>query len=252
MKNLFHVLLLAALASSPVAFTACSSKSDPAPQQAQTGTLSGQITPATSITTVTATSSTNQTVTATPTAAGAYSFANLAAGTYTLSFTPAAGYTAPAPQTVTVSAGGNTTATPVTVISSGGSGSISVGGVTTTPPLILANFISNNLSITLASVTGTSVVLNMDGFANAVATFQLANPSNSTQLIYSQTIGTVTQQWTTAGFLSNNMGSGTIVVTAVGANPRRVSGTFNATAYPATSASTGTKAITGSFSNVPY
>jgi hypothetical protein len=253
MKNLLHLLFLAVFACTSLLFSACgSTKSDPTPT-AQSGTLNGQINPAASVTTVTATDAASKTTTATPNSTGAYTFTGLAAGTYTLSFTAATGYTAPANQTgVVITAGGTTTATPVT-LTQGGSGSFVVGGVTTTSSLVLGNLQSNNLSVTLASTTGRSVVFNIDGFTGVAGTFSLAGQLfTATQLIYSEQVGTTPQQWTTAGFLSNNQGSGNIVITSIGTNPRRASGTFTATAYPATSASTGTRTITGSFTNVTY
>ena len=255
MKHFFLSFLLALFAGLSLVLSSCgdSKKADPTPQ---TGTLNGQITPAASVTTITATDAANKATTATPTATGAYTFGGLAAGTYTLSFTPATGYAAPANQTgVVITAGGTTTATPVTatIISTNNSATFSVGGVATTASLVLGNLQFNNLSVSIASASGKSVVFNIDGFTGAAGTFSLANQSNTaTQLIYSEQVGTAAQQWTTAGFLSNNQGSGTIVITAIGANPRRASGTFTATAYPATSASTGTRTITGSFTNVTY
>lgn len=253
MKNVLHLLFLAVFACTTLLFSACgSTKNDPTPQ---TGVLNGQINPAAAVTTVTATDAANKTTTATPNASGAYSFSGLAAGTYTLSFTPASGYAAPATQSVTITAGGTTTATPVTATTStGGSASFTVGGTTTTASLVLGNLQATNLSITMASATGRSVVFTLEGFAGTAGTFSLANQLfTSTQLIYSEPVGTTSaQQWTTAGFLSNNQGSGNVVITSIGTNPRRASGTFTATAYPATSASTGTRVITGTFTNVNY
>ena len=98
-----------------------------------------------------------------------------------------------------------------------------------------------------------SVVMNIDGFRGTTGTFSLsAQTFTATQLIYSETVGTSAQQWTTADFLSGGRGTGSIVITAVTANPRRVSGTFTATAYPAMSTTTGSRTITGSFTNLPY
>ncbi|GAB2868513.1 SdrD B-like domain-containing protein [Hymenobacter ruber] len=256
MKNILNLLFLAVFACTGLLLSACgSTKSDPTPT-AQSGTLNGQITPATSVTTVTLTDAANKTTTTTPNSTGAYTFTGLAAGTYTLSFTAATGYTAPANQTgVVITAGGTTTATPVTAaaISTNNSASFSVGGVATSASLVLGNLQFNNLSVTIASASGKSVVFNIDGFTGAAGTFSMATQStNSSQLIYSEQVGTSAQQWTTAGFLSNNQGTGSVVITTVGTNPRRVSGTFTATAYPATSASTGTRTITGSFTNVTY
>ncbi|WP_035568075.1 carboxypeptidase-like regulatory domain-containing protein [Hymenobacter sp. IS2118] len=250
MKHLSYILFLVFSISTSLLFSACdSSKSDPTPT---TGIISGQVQPVNSVATVTATDASNKDFTAKPSSTGAYSIDGLAAGTYTLSFTPATGYSAPATQSLTVTAGKTVTAAAVT-LTQGGSGRFTVGSTTTTPTLILGNLLSGNLSITLASTTGRSVVFNLDGYTSTARTYSLANQLfTATQLIYSEQVGTTAQQWTTAGFLSNNLGSGSVVVTSVGSNPRRVSGTFTATAYPATSATTGTRTITGSFTNVPY
>lgn len=87
-------------------------KADPQAQaQPETAILSGQIAPAGSITTVTATDASGKTTTAIPTSTGAYSFPSLVVGSYTLAFTPATGYVAPAAATVTLVAGGTTAST---------------------------------------------------------------------------------------------------------------------------------------------
>lgn len=76
-----------------------------------TATLSGQVNPAGSVITVTATNASGVTVTATPSATGIYAFTNLPFGTYTLTFTPTTGYTAPASGSATLVAGGTTVPT---------------------------------------------------------------------------------------------------------------------------------------------
>ncbi|MGY3088203.1 hypothetical protein ACVWYF_001236 [Hymenobacter sp. UYAg731] len=137
MHPYFRPLAFCLAVSASLAATSCGSKKDdPIVQpQAQTATLSGQISPAGSITTVTATDASGKASTATPGSTGTYSFPGLALGTYTLSFAPAAGYTAPANTPMTLVAGGTTAptttvaATPTTATLSG---QISPAGAVTT------------------------------------------------------------------------------------------------------------------------
>jgi hypothetical protein len=94
--------------------TSCGDKkTDPVAQpQASTATLSGQVTPAGSILSVTATDASGKASVATPNSStGAYSFSSLALGTYTLVFAPASDYVAPATASITLVAGGTTVPT---------------------------------------------------------------------------------------------------------------------------------------------
>ena len=137
MHHYFRSLAFGLIVSTSLAAVSCGSKKDDPVVQpaAQTATLSGQISPAGSIVTVTATDASGKTTTATPGSTGAYSFSGLTPGTYTLTFTPASGYTAPAAASVTLAAGG-TTAPPTTVAATPTtatlSGQISPAGSVTT------------------------------------------------------------------------------------------------------------------------
>lgn len=115
MRYLFRPLLCALLACASLTATSCGDKkSDPAvlPPAPTTATLSGQVSPAGSIATVTATDASGKATTVTPNGStGAYSFPGLTLGTYTLTFAPAAGYTAPTAASVILVAGGTTAPT---------------------------------------------------------------------------------------------------------------------------------------------
>lgn len=113
MRNLFRPFVFHLIVGASLTATSCGDKkNDPVAQpQAQTATLSGQVSPVGSITTVTATDASGKTATATPGSTGAYSFPGLALGTYALTFAPATGYIAPAAASVTLVAGGSTAPT---------------------------------------------------------------------------------------------------------------------------------------------
>ncbi|RZJ91536.1 MAG: carboxypeptidase regulatory-like domain-containing protein, partial [Hymenobacter sp.] len=114
MRTLYRPLLCSLLVGTSLLATSCGDKkTDPVAQpQASTATLSGQVTPAGSILSVTATDASGKASVATPNSStGAYSFPSLAPGTYTLVFAPASGYVAPATASVTLVAGGTTVPT---------------------------------------------------------------------------------------------------------------------------------------------
>ena len=256
MKHLFQFLFLAFFAATSLVLSSCGDdkKTDPAPT---TGTVNGQITPANSITTVTATSTatpaTTTTTTATPNASGAYTFTNLAAGTYTLSFTPATGFAAPATQTVTVTAGGTATATPVTVTTTstgGASFTYTINGTATTANLVTGNALFGSLLIQSSSSTGSRIVtLSLDVLPTGPRTYTLGGTSSTSEISVTEAVGTSLVDWST----STTGGTGTVTVTSVSANPRRVSGTFTAVAQPDGPGATGTRTITaGTFSNVAF
>ena len=248
MKNFVHFLLLALVTSAALLFTACDDKNT----SPKAGAIAGQITPANAVTTVTATDAGNKATTATPSASGEYTINNLTPGDYTLSFTPATGFTAPASQSISVAAGATTTASPVTVTSGSGQGTWSVSGTNATATLVQGNLQFGVLSVTLANTVGQSVILVMDGYTGSARSFSLGSFSTSSQAMYSQMVGTSSQQWTTAALSGG--GSGTITITSVNAtaSPKRVSGTFTFVGQPAISSTTGSKTVTGTFTNVPY
>jgi len=91
--------------------SACSDDSDPTPT---VGTVAGSFAPANSLTAVTFTNAQGTATTGVLNPVGTFTV-SLPAGSYTLSFTAAAGYAAPAPQTVTVTAGQTNTLATITV-----------------------------------------------------------------------------------------------------------------------------------------
>jgi hypothetical protein len=114
MRTLYRPLLYSLLVGASLLATSCGDKkTDPIAQPpATTATLSGQVTPAGSILSVTATDASGKASVATPTSGtGAYSFPSLALGTYTLVFAPASGYVAPTSAATTLVAGGTTVPT---------------------------------------------------------------------------------------------------------------------------------------------
>lgn len=254
MKNVFHTLSLTVVAGGALLLAGCDAD-NPSPNVTGTGSITGEIQPAEAVYIVNASNNANRTFNAqTSPIAGTYSFKNLADGTYTITYTPGTGYNTPAPQTVTVSGGAAATAPPVMATrigstgggTTGGSNSLSVDGTAVTLSTTTAVSQAGSLGIIMGSAGGQTVSLIVPGFTNAPGTFPLTIPS---MLSYAVISGTTAQQWDTSG----SGGSGTLTVTAVGTNPRTVSGTFTATAVPsAAGGSTGNKTISGSFSNLAY
>ena len=208
------------------------------------GRVNGQITPANAITTVTAVSASNQTTTTTPSASGDYTF-SLAAGNYTLRFTPASGFTAPANQLITVSAGGTTYPNPTNVTQSGGTATLSVNGTAVAVSLVRAELAFGELTLTLMTATGESVVLRVIPYTSGTSrTGNFAGVSDA-RLRYTEG----SAEWA-AATTGNPVGSYT--VTPAGTNPSRVSGTFSAPLNPTTAGTTGTKTVSGTFTTVAY
>ncbi|MBD2717267.1 hypothetical protein KBK19_19665 [Microvirga sp. STR05] len=253
MKHFAHYLLLAFIIATNLVMSSCGSD-DPAPAPT-TGTINGQITPANAVTTVTATSSATPvtTATATPTASGAYSFPNLVPGTYTLSYAPATGFAAPATQSVTVTAGGTATATPVTATmgsTGGGSLAYTVNGTPTTANLVTGNALFGSLIIQGSSNQGSRIVsLSLDGLPTSARTYTFGGAGSTSEITVTEVAGSSLAEWST----SAAGGTGTVTITSVSASPRRASGTFTAVAPPRGTGATGTRTLTaGSFSNVAF
>ncbi|GAA3972283.1 carboxypeptidase-like regulatory domain-containing protein [Hymenobacter antarcticus] len=254
MQHLFHFLFVAFFAATSLLLTACGGdkKKDPAPT---TGMVNGQISPANAVTTVTATSGGTPatTATATPNASGVYAFAALAPGTYTLSYTPAAGFATPAPQTVTVAAGETVTAAPVTVTASvpGGSGSgfaYTVGGAPATATLVSANVLAGSL-VLQGSSSSRTVSISLDQVPTGPRTYSFGGVGSTSEITVMEAVGSNFAEWNT----TLAAGSGYVTITAVSANPRRVWGTFTAVAQPRGTGTTGTRTLTsGTFSNLSF
>jgi hypothetical protein len=242
MKHVF--ILLVALLLGASFMQACSSdkKDDPQPQ---TGTVQGQITPATAITTVTATDSVNHPVTTTPTATGEYTL-KLPRGLHTLRFTPAPGYTAPAEQLISVSAGGITIPDPVYVTQSGGTASLTVNGTPVSVVLVRADYSFGDLTLTLLGGSGQRVSLRVSPYDGASSTGTFLGFSHA-RLYYTDASGADWQ------LPDNGAPTGSYDATSAGTSPVRVSGAFSATLQPAPgSAQSGTRTVEGTFTNVAY
>lgn len=233
--NRAHSLLYAACAAL-LAVSACDQTDDVSPT---TGTLKGDALPW-QVSAVVATNDANQEFTVVPPDSGYYYIHHLPPGNYTLSFRPTGCYAAPAPQHLTVMPGDTTEASetmlhsknglvvwhPVWLWPNGPSPSaLATGGC------MQASVQAGELSIRAAdsySRNGTfEVELRVPGFNGAPGTFALG-PGTAARLTYGA--NATSYQWSTdaAG------GSGVINITAVGSNPRRISGTFSASVQPAT------------------
>jgi hypothetical protein len=213
-------------------------ETNPTPAQA-TGAITGTISPAGAITTVTATSSGGLTYPVTPTAAGGFSWASLPAGAYMLSFTPAPGYTTPAARTLTLSGGQTVDAGTVTAASDG-----SIKGGTVTWTADGSSYSSTSVS---GRLVGSSFALTTQNVAgNVVSQLQLNIPSGVFTGPGLYQLGVLTGGLVSAAYLRTtnglvtaqygNIGSqaatGTINVTAYDAAAGTVSGTFGFVARP--------------------
>ena len=259
MKHLFSLFWLTMFAATTLTLvlSACG-KEETANPSPTTGTVTGQLTPATAVITVTATSTTTPatTATATPTASGAYTFSTLAPGSYTLSFTPAMGYAAPATQTVAVTAGATVTATPVTVTaslggpSSGARFTYTLNGTATTANLVSANVVFGSLFVQSSSNQGSQLVtLSLEPVPTGPRSYSFGGAGSTSEITVTEVASSSLAEWST----SAPAGTGTVTITAVSTNPRRVSGTFSAGVPPRGATASGQRTLTaGSFSNLAF
>ena len=258
MNRLVRFLFLGLLSGSSLFSASCSSsKSDPQPAQPvapATATLSGQITPTGSVTTVTATNAAGQTTTATPTSTGAYSFPGLAVGAYTLTFTPATGYATPAPQPVTLTASG-TTATATTATLAPATVSFKANGITVTPPYIFSQVFSGDrrilFSVSPGGAPGPTLSINMTGVTPAVGSYSLTGSLYGYDATY---IAADYQNYFTTGSNNGAPRSGTLVITSVNAAARRFAGTFEFVGFDTNNAGAyvSVQITNGVFTNLPY
>jgi hypothetical protein len=230
--------------------TSCGSSSEPEPAKA---TLSGQITPAGSVSTVTATTASGQTATATPGSTGAYSFPNLAVGAYTLTFTAAPGYTAPAPQQVTLAASG-TAATPVTAILAPAAASFVADGTPVTATYIFSQVFSGDRRLTFTVNPGgapPTVFIHLDGALPVVGSYSLDGSASGYNASY---LAADYLDYFTYGNNNGEPRGGTLTITSVNPTARCFSGTFNFLGFGTTSAGAyiSTTVTNGMFTNVPY
>ena len=212
-----------------------------------TATLSGQVNPAGSVATVTATNAAGTAVTATPNSSGAYSFPNLPFGVYRISFTAAGGYQAiSATYSVTLVAGGTTVPTVSTSQLATGA-SYTLNGTTITPQYISPQVLGSDRFITFETSAGQRLTLFLQGLTPTVGTFSLNSATN-----YAQYNGTDFVNY------RSNVGSsatGTLVITGVNTTTRRYSGTFSfvgGVVNPNTGSPTTRTVTNGSFTNISY
>ena len=256
MHNVVRTLTLAAAVSAALLTSSCGDKaSDPQAAAAQTATLSGQITPAGAVTTVTATDASGKATTATPNSTGAYSFPGLTLGTYTLAFTAATGYATPASQSVTLAAGG-TTAAATTATVARSTASFTAGGTPVTATYIFSQTLAGDRFLTFTvspgGAPGPTLGIDMAGLVPIVGTYSLTGSAYGYSADY---MGADYQSYYSDGNTPTGaVKSGTLVITSVNPTLRRFSGTFAFFGYGTTnSGAYVSKDITnGVFANVSY
>lgn len=257
MQKLLRTLLLATAVGTTLGAASCGSKKDDPQAQAPTAVLSGQVTPAGAIATVTATDASGTATTATPTSTGSYSFAAMKVGSYTLTYTPAAGYAAPAPASVVLAAGG-TTAPALTVALAAAAASYAVDGVPMTAAYIFSQGTAgtNNRMLTFTANPGAApptVTIFLDTFLPTVGSRSLTASGSGNNGRY--------MGLDYALYMSDfgsSVGlpvSGTFTISSVSTSPRVFSGTFSflgTTGSPSANIPVTRNITNGVFTNVPY
>lgn len=240
--------------------SACGDKASDPQAQTQTATLSGQVSPAGSVTNVTATNASGKTSTTAPATTGAYSFSAMAVGAYTLSFTPATGYTAPASVAVTLGTSGTTVPT-TTLTTTRAAASFQVDATAVTAAYVFSQTMVDDRFLTFTvspgGAPGPTVTINMAGLVPVVGSYPLDN--NDYHASY---LGADYTAYYSAKFGTGSATSGTLTITSVDPAQRRFAGTFAFLGTDATSSAPSgqlpagtplTRTITkGIFTNVPY
>ncbi|RZK18672.1 MAG: carboxypeptidase regulatory-like domain-containing protein, partial [Hymenobacter sp.] len=184
MQKSIRLITLATALGTTLLTTSCGSKTDDPQAQTQTAVLSGQVTPAASVTAVTATDISGKAYTATVTSMGTYAFAAMPVGDYTLTFSPATGYAAPASVAAKLAASGTAVAA-ITVVLAKAAVSFQVDGVAVTAPYAFSQTLSNDrfltFSVSPGGAPGPTVSINMAGLTPAVGTYSLDNSSSNAQ-----------------------------------------------------------------------
>lgn len=239
-RILFHFGLVLLLAGSlPVATTlsSCSSdkKEDPKPT---TGSLVGTISPAGSISTVTATDAGGLTFLATPDATtGAFSITDLKPGQYKLFFTTTPGYAQLGERSITVVAGEKAAAGTIVAESDGSlrSGTLTwtTGGTTYTSSTVTGNIndvggAGTSLSITATANNGSrsdEISIFIGGFNLGIGTYQLGGGVYQNASYLRTNGGVLIEQYG-----GQNSASGTFTATTYDAATKTLTGTFGFTA----------------------
>jgi hypothetical protein len=254
MNKIARILILALTASAALTTTSCGDKTSDPQAQVQTATLSGQISPAGAIATVTATDASGRATTATPSSTGAYAFPAMAVGAYTLTFAPAPGYTTPPAQQVTLAAAGTTAATTTATLAPA-SASFNANGTPVIPTYIFSQVFSGDrrilFSVSPGGAPGPTLSINLDGVTPAVGTYSLTGSLYGYDATY---LAADYQSYFTIG---NNNGvprSGALVITSVNPVSRRFAGTFEFVGFSTNNAGAYVSAriTNGVFANLPY
>lgn len=254
MNKFVRMLTLAAAVGATLTTASCSSKNDDQVQpQSQTAILSGQVTPANTITTVTATNARGVATTTTVTSVGTYAFTALPLGDYNLTFTPIAGYAAPTPVVITLKSGGTIAAT-ITVVLAAASASYSVDGTAMTASYVFSQALSGSRALTFTANAGSApptVNIFLDSVIPTVGTRSLTTNSNLAQYTSIDNVAYLSTQPSPSGGAL----SGTFTVSSVSSSPRVFSGTFSfvgANSNPPAPAPATRTITNGVFTNVPY
>jgi hypothetical protein len=261
MKNRLHLLALGLALGAGLLGSACSKKTQdtPAPtaEVPAAPSITGLIQPADAVLGVSLIdNTTHQTIVGvSPDAKGAYRFDAVPVGTYALHFNAKRGYVPPRELSVTVTAGKTTVVPPVTVVQS--TVAFTVDGVAAAPPLIDLQLFSSNApknfdlifsNGTLGTTPGSYALRISMPYDLAAGTYSLngttafATFTGADLVNYDSRVSTPTAP---AG--------GTLTITSVfnvPPYPRYASGTFSFTGGAA--AASGSKTITGSFSDISY
>lgn len=263
MKKLFSLFFLVLFSS--LLLSSCSNDDDDKPAPTPTpapapGIIKAMVTPAGSAKNMLVTQG-STTQEATPDANGVFQINNLAAGDYSVTFTPITGYTAPAAQNATVTAGNTTDLGTITLTSPTsqllGTMSATVNGAPWLSMIQAAQVSGDTLTITGTSADltgGTSgsgdVIVLMLQHVTGPGTFSNQTGAMGIYTTVSLTGGGSTPPtWITA-----ILGSCTVTITKFDKTAKKITGTFSfkANPMPGTSSS-GTKTITnGAFTNLMY
>jgi len=253
MNKFLRVLALVTTVNFALIASSCDDKkSDPVVQpQVQRATLSGQISPISSITTVTATDASGIAVTATPSSTGAYSFPGLALGVYNLTFTPATGYAIPASRYATLTATG-TTAGVTTATLLPASASFKVDGTPVTATHIYPHLYAYiTFTVSPGALSGPTVFINIPAIIPTVGTYPLTYPNIGCKAWFE---GADNKTYSSNNLYATGPLSGTLTITAVNIPANCFSGTFNFVGYGSNTGSLGysVNITNGVFTNVPF
>lgn len=259
--NFRYFLLLLLL---PFVVACAKKESDqPAPAPAPTtGSITGSVSPADALKSVTASMAGGLTFVGIPTATGTFAFDKLAPGSYTLSFEPNLGYLVPASRTIVVVAGSAAAAGVVTVASDGsirsGTAGWTASGQTYTTTQVtggvqVTGLAGNALSLVAIARSSTGVTdavnLFVGGFTLAPGTYNLiGSPYTSAAYTRTNNLGQASG-YSFQGGSAGPGASGTVTIGSYSAATGTLAGTFAFSAPPANGTTGGNLVVTsGTFS----